>query len=78
MYLGIGPVDLLYKFYDDPELIHDCMETWFKLADHVIAKYQEYVTIDELFIGEDICYNHGPLFSEMFVILISLLSTINS
>ena len=65
MYLRslIGPVDLLYKFYDDPELIHDCMETWFKLADHVIAKYQEYVTIDELFIGEDICYNHGPLIS---------------
>lgn len=65
MYLRslIGPVELLYKFYDQPELIHECMRTWFELADKVIARHQEHVTIDELFIGEDICYNHGPLIS---------------
>lgn len=65
MYLRslIGPLNLMYMFYDQPELIHDCMATWFKLADTVIAKHQEYVTIDELFIAEDICYNHGPLIS---------------
>lgn len=65
MYLRslIGPVDLLYMFYDKPELIHDCMRAWFELADAVIARHQEHVTIDELFIGEDICYNHGPLIS---------------
>lgn len=65
MYLRslIGPVDLLYKFYDDKELIHDCMEAWFNLADTVIAKHQQYVTLDELFIAEDICYNHGSLIS---------------
>lgn len=65
MYLRslIGPLNLMYMFYDQPELIHDCMATWLKLADTVIAKYQEYVTIDELFIAEDICYNHGPLIS---------------
>ena len=33
----VGPEDLLYKFYDDPTLIHDCMKTWFELADAVIA-----------------------------------------
>ncbi|HHY82046.1 MAG TPA: hypothetical protein GX505_05120 [Clostridiales bacterium] len=59
----IGPVDLLYKFYDEPELITDCMETWFKLADAVTAVHQQYVTIDEVFLAEDICYNHGPLIS---------------
>ncbi len=65
MYLRslIGPGDLLYMFYDQPELIHDCMQTWLKLAQAVIARHQEHVTIDELFIGEDICYNHGPLIS---------------
>ncbi|NSW90310.1 MAG: hypothetical protein HPY74_06465 [Firmicutes bacterium] len=65
MYLRslIGPVDLLYKFYDDPELIYDCMKTWLELADAVIAKHQEYLTLDEFFIAEDICYNGGPLIS---------------
>ena len=65
MYLRslMGPVDLLYKFYDDPDLIHACMETWLELADSVIAKHQKYITIDEFFIAEDICYNHGPLIS---------------
>ncbi len=65
MYLRslIGPLELLYKFYDEPELIHDCMETWLNLSDAVIAKTQQEVTIDELFLAEDICYNHGPLIS---------------
>lgn len=63
MYLRslIGPEKLLYMFYDNPELIHDCMKTWFELADAIIAKHQEYVTIEELFMAEDICYNAGPL-----------------
>lgn len=59
----MGPVDLLYKFYDEPELIHSCMETWLKLSNEVISKHQQYVTLDELFIAEDICYNKGPLIS---------------
>jgi uroporphyrinogen decarboxylase len=65
MYLRsmIGPVDLLYKFYDDPELIRDCMETWLQLADAVVEKHQKYVTLDEIFLAEDICYNHGSLIS---------------
>ncbi len=65
MYLRslIGPVDLLYMVHDAPELIHDCMRTWLALADAVTARHQEHVTLDELFFGEDICYNHGPLIS---------------
>jgi uroporphyrinogen decarboxylase len=65
MYLRslIGPTELLFKFYDEPELIHDCMKTWFALADTITARHQQDVTLDELFIGEDICYNHGPLIS---------------
>lgn len=65
MYLRslMGPEALLYKFYDEPELIHDCMKTWFELADSVIAMHQEVLTLDEFFIAEDICYNNGPLIS---------------
>jgi len=65
MYLRslISPEDLLYKFYDEPELIHDCMETWFTLADAVIAEHQKHIGFDELFLAEDICYKGGPLIS---------------
>ena len=65
MYLRslMGPEGVLYKFYDEPELIHDCMKAWFELADRVISEYQKYVTIDELLLDEDICYKTGPLIS---------------
>jgi len=65
MYLRslVGPEGLLYAFYDMPDVIHDCMETWLQLADAVTARHQEYVTLDEIFFGEDICYNHGALIS---------------
>jgi uroporphyrinogen decarboxylase len=65
MYLRslIGPEDLLYKFYDEPELIHSCMQTWLELADRVSEKLQEFVTFDEVFLAEDICYKSGPLIS---------------
>jgi uroporphyrinogen-III decarboxylase len=65
MYLRslIGPEELLMMLYDAPDLIHDCMQTWFELADAVIARHQQYVTLDELYLAEDICYNRGPLIS---------------
>ncbi len=65
MYLRslIGPEALLYAFYDMPEVVHACMEAWFELADAVIARHQQYVTLDEFFLAEDICYNGGALIS---------------
>lgn len=65
MYLRslVGPETLLYAFYDMPEVVHDCMKTWFELADSVSARHQQHVTLDEIFFGEDICYNHGSLIS---------------
>jgi hypothetical protein len=63
MYLRslLGPQELLYAFYDQPELLHDCMRTWLDLADAVSAVHQQHVTLDEVFLAEDICYNHGSL-----------------
>ncbi|HIS69512.1 MAG TPA: hypothetical protein IAA58_09160 [Candidatus Gallacutalibacter stercoravium] len=65
MYLRslMGPEALLYQFYDNPALIHACMRAWFELADAVIERHQQTLCFDELFLGEDICYNHGPLIS---------------
>lgn len=65
MYLRslVGPLELLYMFNDEPELIHACMQTWFDLADEVIGRHQEHVSLDEIFFAEDICYNHGSLIS---------------
>jgi uroporphyrinogen decarboxylase len=59
----MGPEDLLYMFYDDPGLIHDCLQTWCELTDQIVAHTQQHISLDELFIGEDICYNNGPLIS---------------
>ena len=59
----VGPEPLLYAFYDMPDVLHDCMQTWFELADAVIARHQEYVTIDEILFDEDICYKSGSLIS---------------
>ena len=65
MYLRslFGPEDIMYKVFDEPELIHDCMKVWLELADKSIAEHQKQVTLDELFMAEDICYNNGPLIS---------------
>lgn len=65
MYLRslIGPADLLTAFCEAPDLIHDCMKVWFDLADAVTARHQQHITIDEIFLAEDICFNHGPLVS---------------
>ena len=65
MYLRslMGPVDLLYKFYDEPELIHACMRKWLEIADNAMAYNQKFLTIDEIRFQEDITYNKGPLIS---------------
>ena len=65
MYLRslFGPVDLMYAWTDMPDVVHDCMQTWLAIADHVSARVQQHVTFDEVFFAEDICYNHGLLCS---------------
>ena len=65
MYLRslVGPAGIMYAFYDMPDVVHDCMRTWLALADAVIQRHQQHVTLDEIFLAEDICYNHGPLCS---------------
>jgi len=65
MYLRsvMGPMELLYAFYDQPDLVRDCLQTWLNLADAVTTIHQQHVTYDQVFFGEDICYKSGPLIS---------------
>lgn len=65
MYLRslIGPSELPVMFCEAPELIHTCMQAWFHLADTVISRHQQYVTLDEVFFAEDICYKCSSLIS---------------
>ena len=65
MYLRslIGPEQLLFAFYDQPELVHACMEAWLEVCDRVCEAHQRFVSFDEVFLAEDICYNGGPLIS---------------
>jgi len=48
---------------DNPALIHKMMQQWLELADAVTTRVQQHVEIDELFLAEDISYNHGLLIS---------------
>ena len=65
MYLRalMGPEDLLYAFCDKPDLVHALMQRWAQVMDAGLARVQQHVELDELAIGEDICYNHGLLIS---------------
>jgi len=65
MYLRalMGPEDLLYAFCDKPDLVHAMMRRWAELMNAGLERIQQHVELDELAIGEDICYNHGLLIS---------------
>lgn len=69
MYLRalVGPEEICYLFLDNPGLVHKMMRTWLELADRHTARVQQHVELDEFFIGEDICYNHGLLISPEMV-----------
>jgi uroporphyrinogen decarboxylase len=67
MYLRalVGPEEICYMFIDNPGLIHKMMRAWLDLAEAVSdwAQRASGVGIDEVFLAEDICYNHGLLIS---------------
>jgi uroporphyrinogen decarboxylase-like protein len=60
---AIGPEEILYAFYDMPDVLHDMMKHWTKLCDTALEKVQEKVELDELWLAEDICYKTAMLIS---------------
>jgi len=65
MYLRalMGPEDLLVAFCEQPDLIHAMMRRWADVMNKGLEQVQRHVELDELAIGEDICYVKGLLIS---------------
>lgn len=59
----MGPEDLLVAFCEQPDLIHAMMRQWAAMMNTGLEKIQAHVELDELAIGEDICYVKGLLIS---------------
>jgi uroporphyrinogen decarboxylase len=60
----VGPTDLLYLFYDAPDLVHSMMRAWRDLMVTCLGRVQRDVgPFFRLFLAEDICYKSGPLIS---------------
>jgi uroporphyrinogen decarboxylase len=58
-----GPEDLLVALCEQPDLIHAMMARWAELMNAGLERIQAEVDLDELAIGEDICYVKGLLIS---------------
>jgi len=65
MYLRalMGPEEILVAFYEQPDLVHAMMERWAAMMNAGLERVQAHVELDELAIGEDICYVKGLLIS---------------
>jgi hypothetical protein len=63
----LGYETLFYSYYDDPEMIHDIVNTFTELW---IALYEEvlhYTDVDAVHIWEDISYGRGSMISKAVV-----------
>jgi len=59
----IGPERTLYAFYDEPELVHDIMETQTELVLSLLPRVIKDAPLSGVFFWEDMCYRSGPLIS---------------
>jgi uroporphyrinogen decarboxylase len=59
----MGLEELLYTFYDDPNLIEDMMDTMLHLELEVIKGTVKDIKVDQASFWEDMCYKTGPLLS---------------
>lgn len=59
----MGYENLFYAYYDDPELIHDILDTFIDLWINIYEKVLSYVDVDMLQIFEDLSMNQGSMIS---------------
>ena len=57
----LGEEGLCMAFYDEPEMIHDMLDTMADTAEQVIQRVGDIVPIDNLCIHEDMAGKSGPL-----------------
>jgi hypothetical protein len=53
--------------YEAPELVSHIMDCTGQFSAHIARIYAEYASAPILFMGEDICGSHGPIFSPSFL-----------
>ena len=59
----MGPERTLYAFYDEPQLVHDMMETITELTLAMLPRVVRDAPLTSVFFWEDMCYRAGPLIS---------------
>ncbi|MCL2773917.1 MAG: hypothetical protein FWD71_11260 [Oscillospiraceae bacterium] len=59
----MGFENLMYLFYDDPDLLCEILDTLCDLWVNVYSEIQKHVALDYVFIWEDMCNKTGPLIS---------------
>ncbi|MBN1351052.1 hypothetical protein JXJ21_16645 [candidate division KSB1 bacterium] len=59
----MGDEQLMYAFYDDPELVHDMMETYTDMILQIWEKMVEDVSFDLIEVWEDMASKNGSLVS---------------
>jgi len=58
-----GPEKLSLMLYDDPALIHEMMTWRLEQVRRFVAPLIERLRPESVYMGEDLCYNHGMLLS---------------
>jgi len=59
----MGPEAVSYAFYDDPEFVHDMIAWLAERAERYTFPLIERLKPEAVYMGEDLCYNHGMLLS---------------
>ena len=59
----LGPERTLTAFYDEPDLVHDMMETQTEMVLGLLPRVIEEAPLSSVFFWEDMCYRAGPLIS---------------
>lgn len=59
----MGPERALYAFHDEPDLVHEMMETSTRLVLGLLPRVAREAPLTSVFFWEDMCYRGGPLIS---------------
>jgi uroporphyrinogen decarboxylase len=59
----LGPERTLYAFYDEPEMVHDMMESYTEFILAILPGVIASAPLTSIFFWEDMCYRAGPLIS---------------
>ena len=58
-----GDEEVMYLFYDDPELTREILDFQVHRLTTLLDKIVSQIHVDRMFIWEDMCYKNGPLIS---------------